>query len=102
MHLAIETHRAEIEGLCRAFAVTRLELYGSAARGDDFDIERSDADFLVEFGPTDTPPFQRFFGFRAALAEVLGRPVDLTSIGAVRNPHLKTAIDRDRTHVFAA
>jgi predicted nucleotidyltransferase len=49
MHAAIANHKAEIFALRRRFNVRRLEIFGSAARGDDFDILESDADFLVEF-----------------------------------------------------
>jgi predicted nucleotidyltransferase len=41
-------HREELRVLCRRFHVRRLDLFGSAARGD-FDPERSDVDLLVEF-----------------------------------------------------
>ena len=44
----ISSHREELRELCRRFHVRRLDLFGSAA-GDDFDAERSDLDFLVEF-----------------------------------------------------
>ena len=47
----ILSHREELDELCRRFHVRRLDLFGSAA-GDDFDAERSDLDFLVEFEPT--------------------------------------------------
>jgi predicted nucleotidyltransferase len=45
---AIQLRREELRALCRRFHVRRLDLFGSAARGD-FDPERSDVDFLVEF-----------------------------------------------------
>jgi len=45
----IETHREQIAELCRRYGVKRLELFGSATRGSDFDPERSDIDFLIEF-----------------------------------------------------
>jgi uncharacterized protein len=35
--------------LCKRYDVARLEVFGSAARGVDFDPALSDADFLVEF-----------------------------------------------------
>ena len=44
----IALHREELPALCRRFHVRRLDLFGSAARGD-FDPESSDIDFLVEF-----------------------------------------------------
>ena len=46
----IHARREEVAELCRRFHVRRLEVFGSAARGD-FDPERSDVDFLVEFDP---------------------------------------------------
>ena len=46
---------AELEQLCRAHHVRRLDLFGSAAAGR-FQSERSDLDFLVDFHPL---PFQR-------------------------------------------
>lgn len=45
---SIEEHRAELAELCRRHHVLRLSLFGSATR-DDFDAERSDLDFLVDF-----------------------------------------------------
>ncbi|MGO9742875.1 MAG: nucleotidyltransferase domain-containing protein [Roseiarcus sp.] len=36
---------------CKRFDVARLDIFGSAARGENFDPARSDADFLVAFGP---------------------------------------------------
>jgi hypothetical protein len=41
-------HREALQALCRRSHVRRLELFGSAARGD-FDAGRSDVDFRVEF-----------------------------------------------------
>ena len=35
MHALIDINRAEIAALCRRFGVTRLEVFGSAARGAD-------------------------------------------------------------------
>lgn len=46
----IESHRDALADLCRRYDVRRLELFGSAARGD-FDLRSSDLDFLVEFAP---------------------------------------------------
>ena len=46
----ISNARADLQELCQRFRVERLELFGSATR-DDFDPDRSDFDFLVEFLP---------------------------------------------------
>lgn len=99
----IETRRDEIAALCRRFHVRRLEVFGSAARGADFDPARSDVDFLVAF--TDHPDalsFRTYFGLKWALEELLGRPVDLVVEKAVENPYMKAGMNRSREPVFAA
>jgi predicted nucleotidyltransferase len=99
----IETRRAEIARLCRRFQVRRLDVFGSAAREDDFDPERSDVDFLVEFAEA-APPLSlaQFFELRDELARVVGRPVDLVTAGSVRNPYVSADIERFREPVYAA
>lgn len=103
MRPEIEQHRAAIAELCRRYGVRRLDIFGSAARGEDFDPARSDADFLVEFEPdSDLPPLDEFFGFQESLSQLLGRPVDLVEAGAVRNPYVLADINRSREAVYAA
>src|SRR5690348_7715857 len=97
----IESHREELEALCRRFYVRRLDLFGSAARSD-FDPEHSDVDFLVEFDrePPKALALHTYFGLKEALEGLLGRPVDLVEPSAVRNPYLKASIDVSREPVF--
>ena len=103
MHGLIEQHRDEIAEICRRYAVRRLELFGSAARATDFDPAASDADFLVEFTPgTAMPPLKQFFGLAEALAQTLGRPVDLLEPSAIRNPYLRASINQARALIYAA
>jgi uncharacterized protein len=91
----------ELRILCRRFYVRRLDLFGSAAR-DDFDPDRSDIDFLVEFDRSAPGNlFDTYFGFKEALEELFGRPVDLVETGAVRNPYLKASIEQSRQNVYA-
>ena len=81
----------------------RLEVFGSAARGMDFDPETSDTDFLVDFHPPTVPgPFDRFFGLLEDLSAALGRPVDLVRLGKVRNEYLQQETDRSRKLVYEA
>ena len=49
MHPAIAQHRTGIATICQRFHVSRLEVFGSAARADDFNPTTSDVDFLIEF-----------------------------------------------------
>ena len=50
MHSIIESRRDEVRMLCRRFGVQSLDVFGSAA-GEAFDPQRSDIDFVVDFGP---------------------------------------------------
>ena len=102
MHPAIAKHRDEISAICRRFGITRLEVFGSAARADDFNPVSSDADFLVEFAPDAKPGLDTFFGAKTALEQLLGRTVDLVEPGAVRNPYLLASINRNREAIYAA
>ena len=77
MHTLIQEKRADIAALCRRYHVRQLEVFGSAARGVDFDPASSDADFLVEFSPDADPGLKDFLEMKEALKGVLGREVDL-------------------------
>jgi hypothetical protein len=103
MHGLIEQQRGAIAEMCRRHRVRRLDVFGSGARGADFDPERSDVDLLVEFDSTGgKPTLKAFFALRAELAAVLGRRVDLVMAGSVSNPYLKTEVDRTREPLYAA
>lgn len=102
MNPLIAAHQPEIEALCRRFRVKRLEVFGSAVRGD-FDPARSDVDFLVEFDRVEGfSVFDAYFDLRDELMKLLGRPVDLVMPAAIRNAHLRAAIEADRTLLYAA
>lgn len=103
MHADLETRRAALSEICRHFGVARLEVFGSAARGADFDRTLSDADFLVEFAPgSELSPLGQYFGLAKALQTLLGREVDLVEPGAIRNPFVLAAINRAREVVYTA
>ena len=75
----IEQHRARIDELCQRYGVKRLDLFGSAARGD-FNEKTSDLDFFVEFISEDWHgAADRWFGLLEGLEAVFGRKVDLGS-----------------------
>jgi prevent-host-death family protein len=75
--------RQDLAALCRHYGVSRLEIFGSAARGGDFDPEHSDIDFLVTFGEAARNDLDAFAGFKLALEALFGRPVDLVEREAV-------------------
>ena len=102
MHPAIAQHRSGISAICQQFRIQRLEVFGSAARSDDFEPASSDADFLVEFAPDVQPGLDAFYGAKAALEALLGRGVDLVEADAIRNPYVLASINRNRESVYAA
>ncbi len=99
----IESRREELGALCRRFGVRRLDLFGSAARGD-FDPEHSDLDFLVEFEPDSQAGryFDAYFGLKDALEALFGRCVDLVEPSAIRNPYLRESIAELQERLFEA
>ena len=102
MEPSIVQHRFEIADICRRYRVRRLELFGSAV-GDNFDPQRSDLDFLVEFEPlAEGEHADAYFGLRESLESILSRPVDLVMIRAIRNPYFLEAIEPTRTLLYAA
>ncbi len=103
MHAAIADKKEELAELCGRHGVVRLEVFGSAARGEDFDPKSSDADFLVQFRlDGDRAPLQQYFDFADALRQTLGRSVDLVELDAIRNQYLRVAIDKSRELVYAS
>ena len=103
MHELIDRRRVDLAAICRRYGVRRLEVFGSAARGSDFDPNASDVDFLVEFETEDDhDPLEQFFGLSELLKRLLGRPVDLVERDAVVNPFLLASIDEARELVYEA
>lgn len=98
----IAPHQAEVEELCRQFHVQRLELFGSALQLS-FDAQRSDLDFLVEFGPLASGEYaSSFFGLKEAFEHLFGRPVDLIVSSAIRNPYFRQSVEQSKTLLYAA
>jgi predicted nucleotidyltransferase len=97
-----DQRRAEVEAPCRRYHVRRLELFGSAATGQDHPGE-SDLDFLVEFDAL--PPggyADAYFGLLEALQSLSGRPVDLVVASAIKNPYFRQSVERTKTLLYAA
>jgi predicted nucleotidyltransferase len=79
----VSLHREELQALCRRFHVRRLDVFGSAARGTDFDPSRSDLDFMVDFDNNALPTLNTYFDFKEALQQLFDRPVDLVERAAI-------------------
>jgi predicted nucleotidyltransferase len=87
---------------CKHFNVVRLDIFGSALR-DDFEPDRSDVDFLVDFGPMS--PFDKpdaYFGLLNELRTILGTEVDLVMVGALKNRYIRDDVNRTKQQLYAA
>ncbi len=102
MHALIVQNRTAIQAICQRYSISRLDVFGSAARAEDFNPVDSDADFLVEFAANAHTGLAEFFGVKAELEQLLGRSVDLIEPAAVRNPYVLAGINRHRELVYAA
>ncbi len=101
MHASVEKHRPEIVEVCGQYGVLTLDVFGSATT-DDFDEQRSDVDFLVEFSyNTGRGALEDYFGLKCDLEALLGRSVDLVS-GEHENPYLRKSIEGTRELLYAA
>lgn len=95
----IETHKDDIVALCEKYGVKKLDVFGSAVTGD-FDPERSDVDFLVEY--SEDFDYDRYFDLKEELEALLGREVQLVSRKYLRNPYFIHAVERTKIPLYAA
>ncbi|ONI84043.1 hypothetical protein ALI22I_35945 [Saccharothrix sp. ALI-22-I] len=102
MHEIIAARLSEVEELCRALGVRRLDVFGSAV-GDSFDLVSSDVDVLVEF---DVRPgfdhFGNYFALKEGLERIFNRQVDLVSGSSIRNPYFRQRVMETREQLYAA
>jgi predicted nucleotidyltransferase len=96
----VQQQKQSIADLCRRHEVRRLDLFGSAARGD-FHPERSDLDFIVQFTRTGYAGYaDAFLDFADALEKLLGRKVDLLTERMIRNPYFRDTMEATRQTVY--
>jgi uncharacterized protein len=97
----LQNKRTDIAAACVRHSVARLEAFGSALR-DDFVPGQSDVDLLVEFQPLESYALvDAYFGLLDELRSLLGE-VDLVMVGAVKNPYIARAIEREKQLLYAA
>jgi hypothetical protein len=86
--LAIPIPHEAIAAFCRKWGVHRLSFFGSVVR-DDFDLERSDVDVLVELRPDTKARGLAFFGAEIELSDIFGgRKVEMMT--GVREAYRKS------------
>jgi predicted nucleotidyltransferase len=77
-HHGLEIPRDALRDFCRKHRIRRLSLFGSVLRADF--SPASDVDVLVEFEPNARVGLQ-FFEIERELSRLLGRRVDLNTLG---------------------
>lgn len=89
-----------LAALCRRFHVRSLDVFGSAAT-ERFDPARSDIDLLVDFeNLPGSGYFDAYFGLRASLQALFGRPVDLVTEPSLENPYLRRQVESEKRRLF--
>jgi len=95
----IERNIDSLIELCKNHKVGELYIFGSILT-DKFS-DKSDIDFLVQFGKIDLLDyFDNYMDFKENLEILLGRPVDLLENQAIRNPVFRKVVDRDKKLVY--
>ncbi|HYG64074.1 MAG TPA: nucleotidyltransferase domain-containing protein [Thermoanaerobaculia bacterium] len=98
----LESKRESIVAACIRHGVRRLEVFGSAARGE-LVPGKSDLDLLVEFDPM--APYDRveaYFDMLEELRSLLDAKVDLVMVDAVKNPYIVADIERTKQTLYTA
>jgi predicted nucleotidyltransferase len=85
------------EYLAEAYGVKKIGLFGSYAKGTQTEV--SDIDIIVEF---ETPLGFKFMEFADYLENILGKPVDVLTVGGlqgIRIPHVAQSIRESIVYV---
>jgi predicted nucleotidyltransferase len=98
MVAGLEFDMQRLSDLCRRYGIARLEIFGSAARGEATDD--SDVDLLYELGPGSALGWE-IADLEDELSELFGRPVDLVSKRAL-HPELRPIVQAEARELYAA
>ncbi|OHD69839.1 MAG: nucleotidyltransferase [Spirochaetes bacterium RBG_16_49_21] len=98
MSIKIEVPYDKLTDFCSKNRIKRLSFFGSVLR-DDFGPE-SDVDVLVEFEPGAKVGL-RFFGMEIELSEIIGRKVDLNTLGFL-SPYFRDRVLAEAEVAYAA
>ncbi len=90
-HITLD--RAQLAAFCQKHGIRKLSLFGSILR-DDFNPDRSDVDFLVEFLPNATPGFFGLVGMENELSTMIGRKADLRTAQELSKYFRQDVIDQ--------
>lgn len=86
---------------CREKGISRLQVFGSVARGEA--RQGSDVDLIVTFVPGRGPAGLAFYAVADEIEALLGVPVQMMraeAVAEITNPYLKNSIVRDTREIF--
>lgn len=91
----------KVAALCRRYGVTKLSLFGSAARGEM--TPESDVDLMVEFAPESKVTLWDMPKLQAEFSALFGqRRVELVPPEVMRNPFRRKSILADLRVLYEA
>lgn len=94
----IKARLKAMEPELRARGITRMQMFGSRARGDE--RADSDLDLLVEYRPPEHLSALDFFGIGTDLTEMLGIETQVTTDSSAMKPRFRERIADDLLLVF--
>ena len=98
----LEERLQSVSALCRRYRVARLDVFGSAARGN-FESSTSDLDFIVIFEPMSPADHaDAYFGLLDGLESLFDREIDLIEEEAIKNPYFRRSVSASRVQLYAA
>lgn len=98
----VKNNLSKILETCRQMQVKSLYLFGSAARGSDYNNE-SDVDFLFRFiNGSDGMPIggYDYFDLLFKLKEITVKKVDLVAEERIRNQYFLKSISEDKIKLY--
>ena len=99
--IELTRHLDGIRVLCERFGMRALYVFGSAVHGT-FDPATSDLDFVVDLGEYDAEVLGRFLDFQEELARLLGRDIDLITVGATGHRRFLSEVHATKVSIYAA
>ncbi len=97
----LTSHLDGIQALCERYRMRTLYVFGSAVHGT-FDPATSDLDFLVDLGEYDAGVLGRFLDFQDELARLLGRDIDLITVGSTGHRRFLNEVHATKVSIYAA
>lgn len=96
---ALNDHIEQIKEACSMNQVKRLFAFGSVTRNELKD--ESDIDLVVEINDSDPISYaDHYFDLKEKLEQLLKRPIDLLEEKAIRNPLLRSEIDKTKVMIY--